>query len=222
MMMKFRQSVRSAWRLQPGRLMLLVSLTIAMLCTVSGVGRPHNMHQTLVANWSKALEPRVVRVTATPFVTTPAVAIPTRQPWPTLTAIPPAQVKNTARFDGATAASEQQETEQGLAIRRLSNGQPTPTPPSEQTITVQVYLDSNGNDQFDRGEGVTDLPVYLLTKGTVVGWGVTNGRGQMQLWVVGEIEEISIPFLSGWRVRVEDRTRENQITIQIPGGGGKT
>lgn len=75
----------------------------------------------------------------------------------------------------------------------------TPTPSGRSIeVAVEVYYDANGNGALDSGEGVVDLPIWLvaLRGGAVVARGATDEAGRAVLQGFGEgAIRLVIPYL---------------------------
>jgi hypothetical protein len=87
-----------------------------------------------------------------------------------------------------------------VRVRPLDLAPPSPTPQPMQSVTVElsVYYDENDNRAPDASEGVAGLSVRLLNAGTneLLGQAFTDGYGHTRLTVTapGEVR-VSVPYL---------------------------
>lgn len=122
-----------------------------------------------------------------------ATPTPTRTPRP-ITEIPPPPTATP--FPTFTPIPTPTPTPVRLQVQALT---PVPTPVGQRIeVTVEVYYDANGNGAPDPGEGVVDLPAWLvsLRGGQVIARGVTDEEGQVTLQgFVEGLVRLVIPYL---------------------------
>jgi hypothetical protein len=85
-----------------------------------------------------------------------------------------------------------------VEIRPLPPLAPTATPATATTIRVQVIYDLNANGQPDPDEGVPNVSVRAVSRNAIVGWALTDERGVATLTILGDVDRVIVPFLSGW------------------------
>jgi hypothetical protein len=104
-----------------------------------------------------------------------------------------------------------------LQLRFSQIIEPSPTPMIETVITMLVTYDLNANGVPDIGEGIPNVSVRALSGSRQVGWALTNERGEAQIRVLGDIDRITIPFLSSWERSVRaGQTYPSPVSVQIP------
>ncbi len=122
-----------------------------------------------------------------------ATPTPTRTPRP-ITEIPPPPTATP--FPTFTPIPTATPTPVRLQVQALT---PAPTPAGQRIeVTVEVYYDANGNGALDPGEGVVDLPAWLvsLRGGQVIARGVTDEEGRVILQGFAEgLVRLVIPYL---------------------------
>jgi hypothetical protein len=131
-------------------------------------------------------------------------------PWP-VTPIPPTSVaqaqasgaegplpmvNGTAPITTATVAT----SEAVVRVRPISVGPPTPTPRPMQSVTVElsVYYDENDNKAPDANEGVAGLSVRVLnaSNNELLGQAFTDQSGHTNLTVAAPADvRVSVPYL---------------------------
>ncbi len=122
-----------------------------------------------------------------------ATPTPTRTPRP-ITEIPPPPTATPAPT--STPIPTATPTPVRLQVQALAA---TPTPAGRRIeVTVEVYYDANGSGAMDPGEGVVDLPAWLvsLRGGQVIARGATDEEGRVILQGFAEgVVRLVIPYL---------------------------
>lgn len=119
-----------------------------------------------------------------------------------------------------TSTPEPTGTPVNLTGRFLYQVNPTATPSIETVIRIRVAYDANNNRTADLNEGVSSISVRALVGGRVVAWALTDERGEATLRVLGDVDRVTIPYLSGWESRVRAGEAMERVVIipavQIP------
>ncbi len=122
-----------------------------------------------------------------------ATSTPTRTPRP-ITEIPPPPTATPAPT--STPIPTATPTPVRLQVQALAA---TPAPAGRRIeVTVEVYYDANGSGAMDPGEGVVDLPAWLvsLRGGQVIARGATDEEGRVILQGFAEgVVRLVIPYL---------------------------
>ncbi len=118
---------------------------------------------------------------------------PTRTPRPIIEIPPPPTATPFPTFTPIPTATP---TPIRLRVQALT---PAPTPAGQRIeVTVEVYYDANGNGAPDPGEGVVDLPAWLISLrgGQVIARGTTDEAGRVILhgFAEGRVRLV-IPYL---------------------------
>lgn len=102
-----------------------------------------------------------------------------------------------------------------LSVRPLPLVQPTATPAQVTTIRIQVIYDLNANGAADPDEGIANVSVRAVSHNAIVGWSLTDERGLATITILGEVDRVLVPFLSGWNSEVEMGIL-NETVLSIP------
>jgi hypothetical protein len=89
------------------------------------------------------------------------------------------------------------------------------TPVAATTIRVQVIYDLNANGQPDPDEGVPNVSVRAVSRNAIVGWALTDERGVATLTIMGDVDRVIVPFLSGWSRPVR-LGQVNEAVLSLP------
>lgn len=107
-----------------------------------------------------------------------------------------------------------------LTARFMYEAIPSPTPVVETVVRIVVAYDVNNNRQADLNEGIQNISVRALSGSRVVAWGLTDERGEVTLRITGEVNRVTIPYLSGWGVAVRPGNAVDRVLlippVQIP------
>jgi hypothetical protein len=102
-----------------------------------------------------------------------------------------------------------------VQVRPLPALTPTAVPLPATTIRIQVVYDLNANNQPDPDEGIANVSVRAVSRNSVVGWALTDERGLASLTILGEVDRVIVPFLSGWS-RTVRLGEVNEIVLPVP------
>jgi len=102
-----------------------------------------------------------------------------------------------------------------VTYRQLPSLMSTATSVEVTTIRVQVIYDLNASGAADPDEGIAKVSVRAVSRNTVVGWALTDERGTATLTVLGHVDRVIVPFLSGWNRPVK-MGMVNESTLTIP------
>ena len=102
-----------------------------------------------------------------------------------------------------------------ITYRQLPSLQPTATPVEATTIRVQVIYDLNANGAADPDEGIANVSVRAVSRNNIVGWALTDERGTATITVLGNVDRVIVPFLSGWNSPAK-MGMVNESTLTIP------
>lgn len=102
-----------------------------------------------------------------------------------------------------------------LSIRPLPAVVPTATPATLTTIRLQVIYDLNANGRPDPDEGIASISVRALSRNASVGWILTDERGLAVLTILGEVDQVIVPFLAGWQSEIRPGLL-NEAILSVP------